>query len=245
MNSLIKLLLTASTIWSAVARADVPTVHGMLLFGDKVNFASHLPMFHAPHDYQLILKLTFQNSSGSQALEKYAAAKLGPQSLFTLVPEVMDLTKIMDGTKTTFKAAIFMGHFERGGQNLGQITVQVDKITFSTKLNAAVNVPENKYLVFGEGDEFFAAHIIKGKPSYDAVLQVSKPMQILFPHCRTRLCDDPVETPIEVQLPLVLDGPSPGEASQVPQIGGLLGNLSGPSVNVKKLIYFEEAELSH
>lgn len=29
------------------------SVHGMLIFGKEKIYASHLPMFHPPHDYQV------------------------------------------------------------------------------------------------------------------------------------------------------------------------------------------------
>ena len=44
----------------SMANADVPTTHGMLLFGNETVYASHLPMFHSPHDYQLILELDLE-----------------------------------------------------------------------------------------------------------------------------------------------------------------------------------------
>jgi hypothetical protein len=34
-----------------------PAVHGMLVVGEGQLFLSHLPMFHAPHDYQIIMEV--------------------------------------------------------------------------------------------------------------------------------------------------------------------------------------------
>jgi hypothetical protein len=42
--------------------ADTPATHGMLLFGTKDIWLSHLPMFHKPHDYQVIMSVTLQKN---------------------------------------------------------------------------------------------------------------------------------------------------------------------------------------
>ncbi len=167
-------LIVLSLLTGQIATADVPSTHGMLLFGDKTLYASHLPMFHAPHNYQYIFKLTL--SHGEQTLSKFAEEKTNGQKLFTLVPEVMDLTKVMDGTKKDFQAEIYSGHFERGGTNLGSIQVHVEKTILSAKLNANSAPQEfHEYLAFGENGEYFAAHIIKEKPNFDAITQLNNP----------------------------------------------------------------------
>src|SRR4051812_3833198 len=89
------------------ALADRPAVHGMLVFGGEKNtFASHLPMFHALHDRQVILKIAFENVSGSHALQAYLAAKGSGKTLFTIEPEKMDLEPVANGDRTQFTAAI-------------------------------------------------------------------------------------------------------------------------------------------
>ena len=42
---------------SIPASEDKPATHGMLIFGTNKIYASHLPMFHSPHNYQVILEL--------------------------------------------------------------------------------------------------------------------------------------------------------------------------------------------
>ena len=193
MKSVFK-ILTIVLAWSSLARADMPAVHGMLIFGDKVTYASHLPMFHSPHDYQVILQLSLQAQSNSSALSKFAAAKSAGQSFFTLAPEVMDLTQVINGSKSSFSGHLFQGHFEQDGIDLGGVTVQVEKIIFSTKLDAQDNAQDIKYLVFGQAGEYFAAHLILGKPNYDAVLSVSQPYQMQDHPCHLRACPDPEKT---------------------------------------------------
>jgi hypothetical protein len=63
------LLLSLAFLAAASARADAPAVHGMVLFGGKqAAYVSHLPMFHAPHDRQLILKVALADLPRSQTL---------------------------------------------------------------------------------------------------------------------------------------------------------------------------------
>ena len=91
----------------------MPSTHGMLLFGNKVTYASHLPMFHKPHNYQLIMKLSLSEAEGGSALTAYQQEKDSGETFFTIMPEAMDLTKVIDKSKTSFQALLFKGHFER------------------------------------------------------------------------------------------------------------------------------------
>src|SRR5687768_7078544 len=119
-----KMMLLMMLLLSAISNADMPSTHGVLLFGDKVSYASHLPMFHEPHDYQVILKLALEDLPRSVTVRvHYEESKKNKKNLFTLVPETMDLTEIINGTKTSFMASIYEGHFERGGRDLGQAIV--------------------------------------------------------------------------------------------------------------------------
>lgn len=236
-------LLIALVTWSSGSRADQPSVHGMLLFGNQATYASHLPMFHSPHDYQLLLKLTLKDQSGAKTLASYEEAKKNATEYFTLVPEVMDLTKVMSGAKTSFSASIFKGHFERGGQKLGAVQVEVEKIIFSSTLNGQAVPTDNKYFVFGGNGEYFAAHLIQGKPNYDAIVTVSQPYKLNHSICKKRFCPEPDSTTVaDSQLPLILSA----EAHQkVPAVGESLGEFSGVLADLIKVIYVEEGELSH
>lgn len=232
-------LLMTVALWSSAGRADQPSVHGMLLFGNKVTYASHLPMFHAPHDYQVILKLSL---SGGKALAGYEIIKKDSKSIFTLVPETMDLTKIISGEKTTFSALIYHGHFERGGTSMGGVLVKVEKVIFSSKLDAGHLPAPHEYLVFGEAGEYFAAHLIKGKPNFDAVAVVSQPYELIMKHCRTRECSGTTKVPLaDSQLPVTLSSP----LAKIPEAGEALGTLSGTVADIEKVIYAEEGDLAN
>lgn len=230
-----------ATTLSSVGRADPPSTHGMLLFGDKITYASHLPMFHSPHNYQLLLKLTLTDRPGAKTLAAYAQAKANATTYFTLVPEVMDLTKLISGAKTDFTAEIYLGHFERGGQTLGAVNIHVDKIVFSAKLDGYQTPTDNKFIVFGENGEYFAAHLIKGEPNFDSIVS-TKPVYTHNLVCHKRFCLDPDLDPIaDQQLPMILAGPSLEE--KVPAIGSSLGDILSTFAEVQKVIYFEDGDL--
>lgn len=239
--------LLASLIWGAVSHADMPSTHGMVVFGNKTIYASHLPMFHKPHDYQVILKVDFKNIESSQVVEAYEAQKDGGNQQFTLKPGMMDLTEVIDGKITSFPAQLFKGHFEKGGVNLGPVTVQIEKIVMSKKLDPQES-KNGEYLVFGESGEYFAAHLIKGLPSFDAILKVKQISHSGHPgqYCRTRWCPQPTETPVSDDLlpmtfhTFLLDE----DQMKVPAPGSYLGSLSY-STQVLKSIYVEKDELAH
>lgn len=219
------LFATVFMALSFVLHADPPSTHGMLLFGDKVNFASHLPMFHSPHDYQLLLRLEFRTLPREMpyTLENYAAAKLSGSSLLTLVPERMDLTQVIEGPKRSFRAEIFDGHFERGGESLGSITVVVSEVVFSQKLDPrAPQADHESYLSFGAQGEFFAAHLIEARPSFDAILKIREPSGP--GHLKVLRKDS---------------------GFVLPRKGEPLGLEEGPQTVIEDVIYLEEAELSH
>lgn len=234
------LLLAAAT----AAQADAPTVHGMFLFGDKVTYVSHLPMFHSPHDYQLIMKVELADLANSKAMIAYEALKIEEPAFFTISPEVMDLTEVMTGLKTQFTAKLYHGHFERGGKNLGSVVVHVQKIVLSSKLNPKTE-EQNQYFVFGEGNEYFGAHLIQGKPSYDTIVKLKKPYTLKFTHCRTRVCDNPLEIPInDDQLPLTLPKVIL-DRNIDPKNGDQIGSFNGVLSDILNVLYFEQDELSH
>lgn len=237
------LVLAALIVNVSTARADNPSVHGMLLFGGHSTYASHLPMFHAPHDYQLILKLSLLDSTGGSVIDKFEVAKKTSKDIFTLVPEVMDLVKVMDGSKKSFAAEIYQGHFERGGVSLGSVTVNIEKILLSTKLDAK-SKPDNDYFMFGESGEYFAAHLIKGKPNFDAIVGVSQPYTVHEQPCRTRVCPNPtIKTVDDSKLPLIVKGTV--FSIDAPIVGDFMRANDEQRTDIMKVIYFESGELAH
>jgi len=95
-------------------------LHGMVLVTDGIDlFASHLPLYRAPHDYQLVYiveskyksKVIKQLLSASRNTASYDAAKS-----VTILPASFDLNKLINGKSFEIEAQMYIGHFERGGK---------------------------------------------------------------------------------------------------------------------------------
>lgn len=156
----------------APASADRPSTHGMLVFGSKGKvYVSHLPMFHSPHDYQLLAELELPESAKAAYLE---AIKGNPaESVYTLVPESMVLPELV-AHPHPFTATLFSGHFERGGKVLtGEITVSLGKILHFRKFEKSAPRPaKGTYLLFGTAEESFTAHFVSARPDFDQIMRV-------------------------------------------------------------------------
>lgn len=150
---------------------DKPSVHGMTLMGTETIYASHLPMFHSPHDYQIILELKFSKESKDKYLQE---KKNNPQEvLYTLEPEVFVLPTMVHKTRK-FKANLYRGHFERGGVKfLENVEVVISKVIYFQKLDIDARKPDIlMYILFGNEKEQFLAHQIVSKPDFDENLVV-------------------------------------------------------------------------
>lgn len=154
---------------------DRPSLHGMMFFGGVKSpsvYASHLPMFHTPHNYQVILELEISDEARA-AYQK--SLKANPkQTVYTLVPEVFVLPEMLDNPRS-FKAEIYAGHFERGGKPItGKLPVSIKRIVYRQKFDSAANRSESaSYLVFGDTKAQFAAHYITAKPDFDQICTLS------------------------------------------------------------------------
>jgi hypothetical protein len=167
MNALIFVL----AFFSPSAFADMPSTHGMLLFGSEHVYISHLPMFHSAHDYQAIAEIALP-PAGLAALKKAQAAH-PLDTLFTLVPEAFSLPEMFAHPKP-FHADLFHGHFERGGDVIAEgITVEIKKVLFFRKFVPGEAKVHTSYLLFGTPTEAFVAHYIVAKPDFDQVIAVT------------------------------------------------------------------------
>jgi len=154
--------------------ADKPSVHGMVLFGSSNLYASHLPLFRSPHDYQILLEI--QADSASRALYHHHRTALRKSSeaslLYAIEPEVFVLPDMIAKPRP-FKATLYHGHFERGGKAIAQVTLTITKVLYFKQFEPqAKRSPQTQYLVFGKTNEFYAAHIITAKPDFDHICSV-------------------------------------------------------------------------
>ncbi len=114
-------------------------LHGMLLFTDGVQlFASHLPMFHAPHDVQVVLKVSLADAFMQRRLIDMLWQ--APSSYWTLEPEKFDLNRLAPDALqplNEFQAALYQGHFERGGTKQAMTSIKVERVLWFYPLQSA------------------------------------------------------------------------------------------------------------
>jgi hypothetical protein len=152
-------------------KQDKAATHGMLLMGNETIYASHLPMFHTPHDYQIILKLKFDAEGNQKYLEDKKSHL--DELIYTIEPEVFVLPEMVNKTKK-FKGKVYRGHFERGGVMIAQdVSVVIEQIIYFKHFIADEKKPDHlKYILFGNDKEQFLAHQISASPDFDEVLAV-------------------------------------------------------------------------
>jgi hypothetical protein len=143
----------------------------MLIFGTDNVYASHLPMFHSPHNYQIVIELTLDKV----AKQKFVADQLkNPQfTTYTIEPERFVLPDMI-AKQGSFKANLYRGHFERGGVKIAAgITLKVSKVVYFKKFDAAETKKDSAaFLLFGSAKEQFAVHQISSKPDFEQIIQV-------------------------------------------------------------------------
>lgn len=169
LGSLLFLLLP----FAPGARAgDLPATHGMLVVGGKSIYFSHLPMFHQPHDYQVILQVDLGvEGNGAYFADKAAHPEM---EVYTFVPRPMVLPEVVAGKKT-FSGDLYRGHFERGGTPIRSgLSVEIRKVLHFRKFDPQANRPDlATYLLFGESGDLWLAHLISTKPDFDQLASVS------------------------------------------------------------------------
>ncbi|MFS1425493.1 hypothetical protein [Shewanella sp. 10N.286.48.B5] len=175
-------------IFTSVQAVEKPSnhygVHGMTLFGGKDGlFASHLPMYHQPHNVQMIMQFHFANekveNSVRQQLQQQSSS---PQQLWTIVPKPFDLMTLhpkMSDELPRLHIEVVEGHFERGGNS--QFTAQkiiIDKVLLFSTLNMEKEQPKSasaqyqKIAVSPNSPNQFLIKRLGNRPEADHLLRV-------------------------------------------------------------------------
>ncbi len=173
----------------ASSTSDPVATHGMLIFGQDIFYASHLPMFNSPHDYQGLFRLKLDEKSAQ--LFKKDQQNHPEYTTYTIRPEKFVLPDMVK-TPRLFKADLFRGHFERGGTLIASVQILIEKVVLFKKFDPiAPREKALKYLIVGSGKERFAVHTISNKPDFDHIVQVKCDMlegtEIVFPDCANEM----------------------------------------------------------
>jgi hypothetical protein len=168
---------------------DPASGHGMAIIGEMTVFLSHLPMFMSPHDYQVILEVTFTNQGSDpqhvymEDRRQHPDAKLytfEPTRAFVL-PDLFPADPHHPPRLNSFQGSIYRGHFERfpTGQAKAEARIGRDVVaTVTHVIHARKFDPEAKdldqleYVLFGMGQELFLAHVVTKPPDFDHILSV-------------------------------------------------------------------------
>jgi hypothetical protein len=152
--------------------------HGMAVFGGREGlYASHLPMFHTPHDSQLVFRFHLADAAADRVLRETLARE---PKLWTFDPEPFDLLRFAPGHAQPlreFKARFFEGHFERGGKpQAADQCVVVDEVLMFRRLDPAMrDATVGRYRMVGQGHERFVVKEIDRRPDFDQILRVAAP----------------------------------------------------------------------
>jgi hypothetical protein len=148
-------------------------VHGMVLFGGQDGlYAAHLPLFHAPHDTQVVLQLRFKDPQ----LDRAMRARLdGKTALWTLEPERFALRRLAPDAQAPlpgFRATVVEGHFERDGTpRLRDAELVVERVVLYRPLSPQPAVQAfARYVPVGP----FLVKLVDSRPDFDHIVLLER-----------------------------------------------------------------------
>ncbi|WP_327085296.1 hypothetical protein OIE66_23380 [Nonomuraea sp. NBC_01738] len=155
---------------------DTTGIHGMLLFGEGALYLSHLPMFHHPHNFHVLLEIDL----GAAARGVLDADRKDPAPLYTFLPDAFPIAGLDPAgggpARDTLRGTLFRGHFERRGTRLAE-DVEV-RITNTPRFHEFPMSGSHAfdrtltYQGFGHPGELYLAHDITARPDFDQVVRV-------------------------------------------------------------------------
>ncbi len=164
---------------TAAAPTSAPShahgVHGMLLFGEPGRvFASHLPLYRHPHDWQVVLELQPLGTEAQQLTDTLLATG----GLLTLEPERFDLWRLKPGASEPlgqFQATLYRDHFERGGEKLQAFDWQVKRIWWFEPVRVGPEASGHHYFAIATengGQTGWLLHKVERRPDVDQILRI-------------------------------------------------------------------------
>lgn len=173
-ENLIRVSFITSLIFSSIAYSEdslnqhethsLIGSHGMVLIYHPQEglFASHMPLYRMPHDYQLIYKIQVEDTQ--------KLINLMYKGMVTVLPELFDLSILIKGERFSINAKFFQGHFERGGINRFTAKVFFEKpVLIKRVLPNFSNEKAIIYQVKLSDNSAIFAHKIQQIPSFDAI----------------------------------------------------------------------------
>ena len=163
------------------AKGDAYGQHGMVLFESSGQLASHMPLYQAPHNFQIILALTWPQLI-QESIQKQKAAK----QLITLLPNAFDLTRLQADSEQPLHELtfdIYLGHFERGGTPVHrQVPAKIKQVLLFHQLSeTAIShhsspAQARAFIPFQWDEQQFLLERIRYRPTEDRIYQIlSKP----------------------------------------------------------------------
>jgi hypothetical protein len=231
------------------SHGSVKAVHNMVVFGEHRIFLSHLPMFMAPHNAQVILEATFVKD-GKSIDDVYVADRATNRTVrfYTLQPQSFVLPDLFRADRThppltQFTGTVFRGHLEKGGASIDALTnieVHVKQVVHAHGFDGLDKLSTLTYVMFGSDQEQFLAHFISKPPDFDQLLSVSVTGDLPKPE---ELQRGPT-TEVLGRGTRPPDRLKPGEA--VAARGHVTGahRFLNLNVRVNAELYFEEGELA-
>lgn len=141
-------------------------IHGMVLLQvDDQLIASHLPFPTGKHAHQIVLQV-------SGELPDQVLQALTTKSLVTLEPQPFALKDLQQGKLKTFNAQVYLGHFERGGKDLGTVTVLVQQKLLDKAVGAGAESKGLYRIALPQGELLVRA--ISGEGAVDEILYQAK-----------------------------------------------------------------------
>ena len=177
LRQLLHTLAALAFLYAGQAAAQDTSMgaHGMALFGDRDGlYASHLPMFHAPHDHQVVLQVRLADPQLDRALRERMQ---DTTALWTIDPERFALSRLGPASAAPlagFSADVYSGHFERGGERVHTgARFVVDKVVYFQRLDPAARArDEAHYLPVGK----YLFKRIDSRPDADHIVKLAAPV---------------------------------------------------------------------
>lgn len=158
------LLCISSPLWACLHASH--GIHGMVVLQvENQLIASHLPFPAGKHAHQIVLQI-------SSDMPELVQQALKEKRLVTLEPQPFALKDLQQGKLISFNAQVYLGHFERGGKDIGTVTVQVQQKLLDKAVGQVAEQDAVYRIPLGQGELLVKA--IAGEGAVDEIRYQAK-----------------------------------------------------------------------